>query len=204
MRIDFSDCSKLPRGLRKICEKSESVDPETVERYHAAWERRQKRRSVKGPKPVQLRPATKRELALIQPDQQRPCCRTGGPGTELKRLLSELGIPSWCEGCKRRAEAMDQGGVEWCRENRATIVGWLQEAETKFATDAAKAARGDGQEPTAKQVGKAKTAARWRAGWEAAKRMLWINPASPFDSLVAEAIKRAEAKQAESCCEVQQ
>lgn len=203
MRVDFSDCSKLPRGLRKICERDESVDPATVEKYHAAWARRQRPRSVKGMKPVTLRPATPEEMAIIQPVQQRPCCRTGGPGTELKRLLAEIGVPQgWCEGCKKRAEAMDQGGVQWCRENRATIIGWLREAEEKFARDAAALARGDGKEPTSKQVSKAKTAQRWKVGWEAAKQLFWISPVDPHGSFVDEAIKRAAARQADSCCEV--
>lgn len=72
MAVDFSDCSKLPRRLRKICERDPSIPAATVEKYHAAWERRQNRRSVKGPKPVALRPATSRELAAIQPKERKP------------------------------------------------------------------------------------------------------------------------------------
>lgn len=205
MAVDFSDCSKLPRRLRKICECDPSIDPEVIRIYHADWESQQRRRTVKGPRPVPLRPVMARELATIQPVEQRPCCKAGGPGTEMKRLLKELSIPAgWCEGCEKRAQSMDTNGVQWCKANRATIVGWLVEAEQKFAADAAKAARGDGQEPTAKQIAKAQTAQRWRTGWEAAKQLFWISPVDPHGSFVDEAIRRAEAKQADSCCEVPQ
>lgn len=199
MAIDFSDCAKLPRGLRKICERDESVDPATVEKYHAAWERRQRPRSVKGMKPVTLRPATPEEMAMIQQPPRRPCRQAIGAGFEMKKLLSELGIPQgWCEGCKLRAKTMDDNGIEWCRANRATIVKWLQKAERDFARDAAALARGDGKEPTDQQIAKAQNAQRWKVGWEAAKRILFINPLDPFGSLIDEAIRRAEAKQTKS------
>lgn len=203
MAIDFSDCSKLPRGLRKICEQDESVDPATVEKYHAAWARRQRPRSVKGMTRATIRPATPGELAIIQQPPRRPCRQAIGAGHEMKKLLTELGIPAgWCETCAKRAESMDQHGIQWCKENRATIVEWLAEAELKYARDAAATARGDGKEPTAKQVSKAQTAQRWRTAWEAAKQLFWISPIDPFGSLVDEAIRRAEAKQAAPCCEV--
>ena len=52
-----------------------------------------------------------------------------GPGTELMKLLRDLGInpPKGCE-CKRRAAEMDAWGVEGCRQRRAEIVGWMREA----------------------------------------------------------------------------
>ena len=51
-----------------------------------------------------------------------------GPGTELKKLLSRIGITPKA-GCKclARAVEMDIRGCEWCEANIDTIVGWLRE-----------------------------------------------------------------------------
>jgi hypothetical protein len=51
-----------------------------------------------------------------------------GPGAELSKLLSRLGISASdnCP-CKERAREMDRQGTAWCRENMATILGWLRE-----------------------------------------------------------------------------
>lgn len=87
---------------------------------------------------------------------------------------------------------MDANGIEWCKSNRATIVGWLQEAEQNFARDTARVGRGDGKEPTPEEVAKAKNGKRWQVGWAAAKRLFWISPVDPFGSFVDEAIRRAE------------
>jgi hypothetical protein len=54
-----------------------------------------------------------------------------GPGTELKKLLSRIGITPKA-GCKclARATEMDIRGCEWCADNVPTIVGWLREEAT--------------------------------------------------------------------------
>jgi hypothetical protein len=51
-----------------------------------------------------------------------------GPGTELKRLLSKVGISSksGCN-CDQRALVMDDEGPEWCEKNIETIISWLKE-----------------------------------------------------------------------------
>lgn len=55
-----------------------------------------------------------------------------GPGTELKKMLSKIGIKAspTCS-CNARAQAMDTNGIEWCKANTDTIVGWLREEATK-------------------------------------------------------------------------
>lgn len=55
-----------------------------------------------------------------------------GVGTKLKGLLSMVGIKASenCS-CNQRARAMDERGVEWCEENKETIVGWLREEAGK-------------------------------------------------------------------------
>ncbi len=51
----------------------------------------------------------------------------GGPGTELKKILSWFGIRDrgGC-GCTDRARRMDQWGSRGCRQNLDTILDWLQ------------------------------------------------------------------------------
>jgi hypothetical protein len=55
-----------------------------------------------------------------------------GPGTELKKLLKKIGITSTptCS-CNARANTMDKNGIEWCENNKETIIDWLQEEATK-------------------------------------------------------------------------
>lgn len=139
--------------------------------------------------------AAKSRIAEWKASQSpKPCCKPSGPGTEMKKLLKELDVPdAWCEGCSQRAATMDRNGPEWCRVNRAMIVGWLQEAERHFATAAARVERNDGEEPTEQQIRKARDAQRWRTGWAAATKFIWLNPTDPFGSLVDSAIQRAEA-----------
>lgn len=55
-----------------------------------------------------------------------------GVGTELKKLLSKIGIKATPNcSCNKRAELMDTHGIEWCENNIDTIVGWLREEATK-------------------------------------------------------------------------
>lgn len=57
---------------------------------------------------------------------------SSGVGTRLKGLLGMIGIKASenCS-CNQRAKAMDERGVEWCEQNKETIVGWLREEATK-------------------------------------------------------------------------
>lgn len=51
-----------------------------------------------------------------------------GVGTELKKLLSRLGLkPAANCKCAQHIREMNQEGVYWCEENTDTIVGWLKE-----------------------------------------------------------------------------
>ena len=56
----------------------------------------------------------------------------GGPGTELKALLSKIGIRSspTCS-CNKRAKTMDENGIAWCEQNVETICDWLAEESAK-------------------------------------------------------------------------
>ncbi len=57
---------------------------------------------------------------------------TGGVGTELKKLLSLVGITAspGCS-CNKRAASMDNNGIEWCKDNVGEIVSWLKEEASK-------------------------------------------------------------------------
>jgi hypothetical protein len=60
---------------------------------------------------------------------------THGPGTELRALLSMIGITSSpdCQ-CNQRARFMDEIELKepgWCESNLETICDWLQEEATK-------------------------------------------------------------------------
>ena len=115
-----------------------------------------------------------------KPEPRTPSpCRRGKPGNELMELLKSLGIPArWCEGCKGRAAMMNQNGIVWCRENRATIVGWL--AEQRDSVD-------------------------WITQASVAAKMLTtgvyllVNPLDPLGSLVDIAIMRAEKCESGTC-----
>lgn len=56
----------------------------------------------------------------------------GGPGTELKKLLSKIGIrpTSDCK-CHKRAAMMDAYGADWCEQNTEKVVGWLKEESNR-------------------------------------------------------------------------
>ena len=55
-----------------------------------------------------------------------------GAGTELKKLLKLIGITSTPScGCNTKAKAMNENGIEWCKNNTETIVSWLKEEADK-------------------------------------------------------------------------
>ena len=95
----------------RACIVSEDGDQITVDETHPAYPRE--------PKPgfVPLKP-------------QQPLGR--GPGTELKKLLSKIGITATptCK-CNARARYMDEQEAKepgWCERNIEEIVGYLREA----------------------------------------------------------------------------
>lgn len=68
--------------------------------------------------------------------EHRPVESRGGPGTELKKMLSVaewagLSLKSADCQCDRRAAEMDANGPEWCAANTETIIGWLRESATE-------------------------------------------------------------------------
>jgi hypothetical protein len=57
---------------------------------------------------------------------------SAGAGTQLKKLLSRVGIKaSETCSCNARAKLMNEHGIEWCEQNINEIVGWLKEEALK-------------------------------------------------------------------------
>lgn len=95
-----------------------------------------------------------------------------GPGTELHKILSSLGInPSAACDCRAKARQMDVWGPVGCRENRETIVGWMRAGHERWGW-------------------KDKLAAAAKA--VTTGLVFVLDWSDPFPSLVDESIHRAE------------
>lgn len=101
----------------------------------------------------------------------QPPAPAKGPGTELARLIKELRLRKDCSGCAFNAGQMNTWGVQGCRDNFDTIVGWLRESEETLGW-----------------VEKIKAAAMAVTSGLAFK----INWDDPIPDLINEAIRRAE------------
>lgn len=77
------------------------------------------------------RAASSRSPATPPRVKPLPAGPSGGPGTELKRLLSSLGIQAANCACNDRARQMDAWGVAGCKENRETILAWLRQEQAR-------------------------------------------------------------------------
>lgn len=101
-------CSERGHDMESVmpCVVSKDGDVWTIDTDHPAYPWRQK------------------NLTVDEPED--------GVGTELKKLLSMVGIKASenCS-CNQRARAMNERGIEWCEQNRETIVGWLREEAGK-------------------------------------------------------------------------
>lgn len=149
-------------------------------KYRLAWEgtppvvdRRQEcKEHVEGVARAALREIRSGRVPKGARVAEKPPRPKGGPGTELMALLASLGIQSkpGCD-CRWKAEAMDRWGVEGCRANRETIVGWLRKGQQRWGWAATLYA-----------------AARAVAGGVAFR----LNPLDVCGSLADEAIRRAE------------
>jgi hypothetical protein len=78
---------------------------------------------------------TESDGRIIITVQRKPRPLGYGPGTELKRLLSRIGIKAE-PGCKCNARAAEMDRMEkaspgWCEANIDLIAGWLREEATK-------------------------------------------------------------------------
>jgi hypothetical protein len=66
------------------------------------------------------------------PRHSKPAKVAAGPGTEMKALLSRIGIVASPNcSCNKRARIMDEKGSDWCEEHIDEIDGWLAEEARK-------------------------------------------------------------------------
>jgi hypothetical protein len=49
---------------------------------------------------------------------------SSGVGTEIKNLLTRIGIPA-CGGCVDAEAELNRRGVPWCEENFQRLIDWL-------------------------------------------------------------------------------
>ncbi len=71
-------------------------------------------------------------LPALPPRPAPPAAPAGGPGTELKALLSGLGVKATAAcSCNAYARQMNLWGVDGCREHRADVVAWLEKRRAK-------------------------------------------------------------------------
>jgi hypothetical protein len=107
--------------IQQIC-RGERIEPDLQAKYLRKWEVEAtgQEYACRKAKPAEiLKGAIEQDIAR-------------GPGTELKKLLRSYGVrPSAGCKCNARAREMDERGVEWCRQNIATIIGWLKEEADK-------------------------------------------------------------------------
>ena len=73
------------------------------------------------------------DMWTIDPEHPKyPSTLNKGVGTELKNILSTMGINSSINcSCRARAIKMNHEGINWCKDNRDIIVVWLQEEAKK-------------------------------------------------------------------------
>lgn len=91
-----------------------------------------------------------------------------GPGTELRKLLKDIGVKVNCHECRVWAMQMNRWGPDGCREHRAEIIARLKEAANESS---------------------------WHTVFTAAGGLItkpWFSLRDPYGSIVDEAIRRAE------------
>lgn len=118
------NCQKqvsVPAGLRDKLSQVTAVMPDctsTVDLGEEAVEEMKKLAAAGMPPTPTIAPPTP------APQHWDPA----GAGSQLKLLLSKLGIKSTenCS-CNQRARTMNERGIEWCEQNVNEIVGWLKE-----------------------------------------------------------------------------
>lgn len=78
-------------------------------------------------------PAQHKKIEEKQPEVKAVPADLGeGVGTELKNMLSTIGISASAGcSCHQRAKAMNDNGLQWCKEHTDTIVSWLEEEAKK-------------------------------------------------------------------------
>jgi hypothetical protein len=95
-----------------LCVISRDGDQWTIDTNHEAYPR--------APKPG------------FEPPESPPPAPTHGPGAELKKLISRVGITASSDcSCRSHVDMMDAWGCDECERRIDEIVGWLREEAGK-------------------------------------------------------------------------
>jgi len=127
MRCDFVEIpAKVPEKFVcfqcKNCAKKTTIPKVLKDQFQAIAEKMPECGQKAAPTPT----------AVVPPPTPIAQLNLAGPGTQLKRLLSKVGIKATPNcSCNARAKKMDEMGIEWCEQNITEIVGWLKEEATK-------------------------------------------------------------------------
>lgn len=127
-------------------------------------------RSIKGlPNLVDPPNVKDRPKAKAIPSTNASVHPKSGPGTELKKILDDLGfkMKSSCQ-CNARQLQMNTWGAKGCQEHREEILAWLKDAATTVHT-----------------------LEKVTAVWYALKHKILFNPLNPYESILDLAISRA-------------
>lgn len=122
-----------------------------------------------------------------------------GPGTELKAILSSVGINSSPNcSCNRRMAQMDDWGVDGCKEHFDEIVGWINESAVQWGwSKAAEQKVLESSEPIHQLTMTEKLGIGWKSLMSGiAFQVNWLDP---YPGLVTEAIRRAEESEKDRC-----
>ena len=109
-------CNERGYSLEEVkdCIINQEGDILTIDENHSAYPRKNKPNNMKAD-----------NVPIIYYDK-------GGPGTELKKLLSKIGIKAKPNcSCNARAKQMDLWGCDECEKRIDEIVGWLREEANK-------------------------------------------------------------------------
>jgi hypothetical protein len=108
---------------------------------------------------------------VAKPGTHKNCYSVGGgpePGTELRKLLREIGVKLHCQECRKYAFYMNKLGIDGCREHRPEIIQRLKEAASESS---------------------------WSTLFSAGAGLMtkpWFSILDPLGSIVDEAIRRSE------------
>lgn len=139
-----------------------------------------------------------KDPSLLPEKEVRPWPLNYGPGTELKAILASVSInPGPNCSCRGRMVAMDEMGVQGCRDNFDTIVGWLVESAESWGWNSVITKKAEEGQTTLSLADKL------TIGWKSLTTGLAfkVNWSNPYPDLVNEAICRAESTCKKTNCD---
>jgi len=108
------------------CVIKQDGDNWTIDNFHPSYPR------PKNMSHEEFIESIKKQIEKVQSQPPQELDIGEGIGSELKKLLKMVGITSTPNcSCNARAKLMNQNGLQWCKDNIDTIVGWLKEEAEK-------------------------------------------------------------------------